>query len=125
MLAGVPRRAGYLGYRRCPMLTHSVPHPPHVTHGYRVDHWLEMVRNTIGAIGDAQDNSIEAQEQNLQSMRRWLEARRKRSGSRLIAIAPGGSFGPSKRWPPSYFVRLVADLVENHDAECVLVGVSS
>ena len=124
-LAGVPRRAGYIGDLRGPMLTHSVPRPPHVTHGHQVDHWLAMVRNTIGAIGEARDNTIEPQERNLQSMRRWLEARRKRSCSRLIAIAPGGSSGPSKRWPPSYFVQLVADLVENHEAECVLVGVSS
>ena len=124
-LAGVPRRAGYIGDLRGPMLTHSVPRPPHVTHGHQVDHWLAMVRNTIGAIGEARDNTIEPQERNLQSMRRWLEARRKRRCSRLIAIAPGASSGPSKRWPPSYFVQLVADLVENHEAECVLVGVSS
>jgi len=120
-MARVPRRAGYAKDGRGVLLTHRIKPPPHVMSGHQVHYWLAMVRNTIGAAGNAQDLSLTPDEKHLQSMRTWLDAHRKRKDARLIAVAPAAAFGPAKEWPADHFVKLI-DSLGDHDAECVLVG---
>src|SRR5207302_1962288 len=42
--------------------------------------------------------------------------------SGLVVLAPGAAYGKAKQWIPSHVVRLVADLVRESRATCVLVG---
>jgi len=121
-MARVPRRAGYVRDRRGLLLTHKIEPPPHAMNSHQVHYWLAMVRNTIGASGNAQDYAIAADERHLQTMRAWLDAHRNRKDSRLIAVAPAAAFGPAKEWPAAHFVRLIDELAARHDTECVLVG---
>ena len=123
-LARVPRRAGYIKDGRRVLLTHKIKPPPHAMSGHQVHYWLAMVRNTIGASGNARDLSLTADERHLQSMRTWLDNHRKRRDARLIAVAPAAAFGPAKEWPADHFVKLI-DALGEHDAECVLVGAPS
>ena len=121
-MARVPRRAGYVKDGRRLLLTHKIKPPPHVMSGHQVHYWLAMVRNTIGAAGNAQDLSLTPDEKHLQSMRTWLDAHRKRKDSGIVAVAPAAAFGPAKEWPAMHFVRLIDQLAERHNSGCVLVG---
>jgi heptosyltransferase-2 len=121
-MARIPRRAGYLRDGRGLMLTHKIAPPPQAMNGHQVHYWLAMIRSTIGASGNAQDFALSADPNRLREMAAWLDARRRRKDSPLIAVAPAASFGPAKEWPTVHFVELINELAEHHHAECVLVG---
>jgi heptosyltransferase-2 len=40
----------------------------------------------------------------------------------LVVFAPGAAYGTAKRWWPSHFAQLAADVIRQHDAQVVLVG---
>jgi heptosyltransferase-2 len=40
----------------------------------------------------------------------------------LVAFAPGAAYGTAKRWWPTHYAQLAADVVSQHDAHVVLVG---
>jgi len=124
-LAGVPRRAGYVGDGRSAMLTHRTVPPPHTMTGHQVHYWLAMVRNTAGASGNAQDFELRPDAAKVEAMRAWLARHRRNAGSRTIAMAPTAAYGPAKEWPAIHFARLIDELAESHDIECVLVGAPS
>jgi heptosyltransferase-2 len=121
-VARVPRRAGYRTDARGPMLTIGVTPPPAAMQAHQAQYWLEMVRATVGADGDASDCSLEAADANLARMREWIAARRKRPGAPLVALAPGAAYGPAKQWPAGHFTELINHLAHRPGAECVLVG---
>jgi lipopolysaccharide heptosyltransferase II len=121
-MAGVPRRAGYSADARSAMLTLRALPPAAATVGHQVHFWLQMVRATVGAVGDASDFAIAADEANLIRVRTWLASRRKRADGPLVAIAPAAAYGPAKEWPAQHFARLIDHLAEHIGTECVLVG---
>jgi heptosyltransferase-2 len=43
-------------------------------------------------------------------------------GATLVGFAPGAAYGHAKRWPPSRVAELIARLVSERDAVCVLGG---
>lgn len=44
------------------------------------------------------------------------------NSQRLITLAPGAAYGQAKQWPPQRVADVVARLVRDRDATCVLVG---
>ncbi|HYB89652.1 MAG TPA: lipopolysaccharide heptosyltransferase II [Candidatus Binataceae bacterium] len=120
--ARIPRRAGFAGEARGPMLTLRASPPPEAITGHQVQWWLSMVRATLGIEGDAGDFAIEAHAPHVAKMRGWLDARRRRPGRPLIAVAPAAAFGPAKEWPAHSYAAMIDLLAERHGAECVLVG---
>ncbi len=121
-LARVPRRAGYAADSRSAMLTIRARPTPLAMGAHQAHYWLEMVRASIGASGDADDFAIEASPPHLEKMRAWLAARRKRADARLVALAPGAAFGPAKEWPANHYARLIDLLAERYGAESLMVG---
>ena len=43
----------------------------------------------------------------------------------LIGLAPGAAYGHAKRWPPARVAALIARLVTERGAACVLVGAAA
>jgi heptosyltransferase-2 len=121
-LGGVPVRAGYTKDGRGPMLTHKASAPPDALNGHQVHYWLAMLRTTLGISGDPNNFELKASPNHIERMRTWLDAHRRRKDSSIIAIAPAAAFGPAKEWPAMHFVRLIDDLEEKYNIECVLVG---
>jgi heptosyltransferase-2 len=122
--AGIPARAGYVRDARGWLLTHGVARDPATLDGHQAHYRLHMLRQALGINGDAEDFVPDVDEQARQTMTAWLTARRKGSG-KLIALAPGATYGPAKEWPAANWAALI-DLLAGHDgAECVLVGAPS
>ena len=42
--------------------------------------------------------------------------------ARLIGVAPGAAYGQAKQWPPARMAEVIARLVREHDATCLLLG---
>ncbi|MGC1676622.1 MAG: lipopolysaccharide heptosyltransferase II [Candidatus Binataceae bacterium] len=122
MLARVPRRAGYCADARAAMLTILARPTSLALQGHQAHYWLELVRASIGASGDATNFMIEAAATHLEKMRAWLGPRRKRPDAPMVALAPGAAFGPAKEWPANHYARLINLLAERYGAESVMVG---
>ena len=124
MLAGVPRRAGFVADGRRALLTHRGTPGADALDGHQRDYWLAMIGAAMG-IRPAQGTEavrLEVAERHRETMRGWLAARRMNPDAPLIAIAPAAAYGPAKEWPLVRQAALIDLLTERAGAECVLVG---
>lgn len=105
-LGGVKERVGFDRNKRGFMLTKIVPEGSYIES--TVEHYLKLL-DTLG-IKRHEINPVlsitEDEEMRYTERFGYTE-------ERYIAIIPGAQYGPSKRWPPSYFAKL-ADLVHMH-----------
>jgi heptosyltransferase II len=107
LLAGIPRRVGYLGEARVGLLTHRLKNPkdkPPMVAFYSAlsgEAGVEADRPAL-ALPDAQVNEL-LQRQGL-------------ARGAYVVMAPGAEYGPAKRWP--HFAALAAQL----DSHVVLLG---
>jgi heptosyltransferase-2 len=121
-LAGVPRRVGYATDARGLLLTGKASPDAAATDGHQANYWLGLVKNLVGADGDAADCALAAAPANRERMAAMLAARRGNSGARLIAIAPAAAYGPAKEWPAEHYATLIDLLAAQANTQCVLVG---
>jgi lipopolysaccharide heptosyltransferase II len=126
-LAGVRRRAGYAADSRGPMLTHKTVPQPHPEREHQVNHWLRMVRETIGVAISLEEGEypLRAYGPHVAKMTGWLAERRCYPEAKLIAIAPAAAYGPAKEWALVRYAALVDLLAQRFGAECVFVGGSA
>jgi heptosyltransferase II len=101
LLAGIPRRIGYLGEARVGLLTHRLKNPkgkPPMVAFYSA---------LSGEAGTAQDRPRlhpQPAQADAQLAMRGLA----REGYHVIA--PGAEYGPAKRWPAAHFAELARGL---------------
>ena len=109
VLAGVPKRVGYLGEARVGLLTHRLRNPKNKP---------PMVAFYSALSGEAGIESDRPQLQlpptDVDAALVALELQREA----YVVFAPGAEFGPAKRWPASHFAELARSL----DAPVVLLG---
>jgi heptosyltransferase-2 len=111
LLAGIPKRVGYLGEARVGLLTHRLKNP---SKGQRPP----MVAFYSALSGDA-----DCQQDRPQLT---LDAAQVDETLQMLGLvrgayhvmAPGAEYGPAKRWPTSHFAELAAQL----DLPVVLLG---
>lgn len=117
-LTGARHRIGYdRGGRRC-LLTKAVP--PYREDGkivpiYMVDEYLGLA-HALGAEDDARGPELAVADGDLAAVRMHLP-----EGRKIVALAPGAAFGPSKRWPAERFAAVADILAKRHGAACVLL----
>jgi len=124
-MAGIKRRAGFVGDARGALLTLKASPPPEALNRHQVNYWLAMLRETGVAEGNAADFAIDASETHREPMRQFLAANRRRAGSPIFAMAPGAAYGPAKEWPADRYGALIDLLASRDNAEVVLVGAPS
>ena len=113
LLAGIPKRVGYLGETRVGLLTHRLRNPPR---GRRPP----MVAFYSNLSGDAQ-NDIDQDRPRLHLSEPQIDAALQTLGLKRGAyyvFAPGAEFGPAKRWPTAHYSALALTL----DLPVVLLG---
>lgn len=121
-LARVPRRAGLAADGRGFLLTHRTGLAADSAKAHQVQQYLDLLRQTLGIDGNADDCAPDIHEPHRATMRAWLAARRQHPSAPLIALAPAAAFGPAKEWPVAHYAALIDLLAQRGQAECVLVG---
>jgi heptosyltransferase II len=111
------KRVGYARGRRSWLFTHPVP--PYQENGrtapiYMAREYLELVA-TLGCRDDGCGLELACDPQVRDQVRARMP-----QGRPVVGIAPGGAFGPSKRWMPERFAQ-VADQLTADGAQCVLI----
>jgi len=110
LLAGIPRRVGYLGEARVGLLTHRLKNPKNKPP--MVAFYSALSGDTEGLAQDRPQLQLAPAQMHAAVAQHALQAQS------YVVFAPGAEFGPSKRWPAAHYARLAASL----DSPVALVG---
>jgi heptosyltransferase-2 len=103
LLAGIPKRVGYLGEARVGLLTHRLKNPPKNQRPPMVAFYSALSGQTGLEADRPQLHMPEAEvDQAL------AELGLQRGG--FYVFAPGAEYGPAKRWPAAHFSELAKSL---------------
>lgn len=111
LLAGIPKRVGYLGEARVGLLTHRLKNPPKSRRPPMVA-WYSALSDATDCAGDRPRLQVDGCE---------IDATLATLGLRhaaYYAFAPGAQYGTAKRWPAAHF----AELARRLDQGVVLLG---
>ncbi|RYF44108.1 MAG: lipopolysaccharide heptosyltransferase II [Comamonadaceae bacterium] len=111
LLAGIPKRIGYLGEARIGLLTHRLKNP---ARGQRPP-MVAFYSALSGETGLEADRPVLAMPE-AEVEQALTELALQRGG--YVVFAPGAEYGPAKRWPAAHF----AALAERLDVPVVLLG---
>jgi heptosyltransferase-2 len=114
--AGV-RAAGFATGLRGPLLARRLPGGEH----RRGRHQVENYRALAGLVGSARPDDEPCVRLD-DAWRRAALGRWPRDGRRRVALQPGATFGPAKRWPAARFGRVASDLAATGHDVAVLGG---
>lgn len=117
--AAVPRRWGFASDLRRLLLTGAVRRPRGLIH--QGEYYQALVRG-MGITTGPLEPVLSAPREAVDEVRALLAARGWDGHRPLVTLAPGAAYGTAKQWIPAHVMRLVADLVEQRGATCVLVG---
>ena len=118
--AGIPQRWGYATRFRSPLLTRR-GRIAREAGRHHADYYRAIVRGLDIACGDAEPR-IGVSDASRERADALLARYRVPPGATLVGLAPGAAYGEAKQWPPARVAGLVARLVREHDATCVVVG---
>jgi heptosyltransferase-2 len=116
-LAGIPTRVGFSGEGRDFLLTGAVPRSPQ-RNKHVVWEYLELLKNGL---------NLKTRKEKLQLL--WPKAALKnrilgkipgRNG--FIALAPGATYGPAKRWPLPYWQELMEKILMERKETLLILG---
>jgi heptosyltransferase-2 len=120
--ADIPKRIGWGGEGREFLLTHVAPAPePRQKH--LVWEYLELIRAGLGRpiqmktfqLAFPLDAEIKFETKRLLKSLRI-------NGTSLVALGPGATYGPAKRWPLVYWKQLILQMLESGKETLVVVG---
>jgi heptosyltransferase-2 len=121
--AGIPVRAGWGGEGRDAFLTHVVPHPkPRQKH--LVWEYLELVRQGFEKAAPLKTFSLSAPviQRSKTQAGQLFKALRVNEKKGFIALGPGATYGPAKRWPLPYWRELIEKLLESNRESILVLG---
>jgi heptosyltransferase-2 len=117
-LSGASERIGLDRGGRRFLLTRVLPR--YTVNGRAVPRYTALEYLDIAALADASDDGqgleLAADPAEIAAFRARVEP-----GRRLVGIAPGAAFGPSKRWLPERFAAVADTLQREHNAQCLLM----
>ncbi|NDP38360.1 MAG: lipopolysaccharide heptosyltransferase II [Rhodoferax sp.] len=111
LLAGIPKRVGYLGEARIGLLTHRLKNPPKARRPPMVA-FYSALSGATDAVNDRPQLQMNAAEVDTALAALDLQ----RGG--YDVFAPGAEYGPAKRWPTGHF----AELAQRLELPVVLLG---
>jgi heptosyltransferase-2 len=128
-LARVPFRIGYATDGRSRLLTNQLPVPEWRSSKHEVFYYLNIVaeleRALVGTeeIADRPpDGSLHISESRQFEALDLLRGHGVREGRALVALCPGSINSRAKRWPAERYAALADSLIDELDAEVLLIG---
>jgi heptosyltransferase-2 len=125
--ARIPNRIGYARDGRAPLLTEAIDAPPAAAYGHQAFYYLHLLfRSGLIARPEPPRPLIDSWLKITAEERRWasqyLESLGLQGPRFLIALMPGASYGPAKRWPPDRFAALADRLIATLNADVLIFG---
>jgi len=120
-LSGIPERWGYAADGRSLLLTKPVRRPRASAPRHHVHYYLDLVAG-LGLKTLPPELRIGLPAADREAARVRLERLGVALSRPIVAICPGASYGPAKRWPAEGFAAAAALIQERRGAEIVIVG---
>jgi heptosyltransferase II len=125
--AGIPKRIGYARDGRTALLTEAIAAPPPAAYGHQAFYYLHLLfRSGLIARPEPPRPLEEAWLAITPEEGAWAENHLHSLGLQgprfLVALVPGASFGPAKRWPLGRFASLADRLVAALNADVLIFG---
>lgn len=117
--AGIPERWGYAKAARGGVLTRKAG-TQHRAPTHHVEYYRELVRGLGIPVDDDAPRIAASAAARAKALA--LIGCAEPEKTRVITLAPGAAYGQAKQWPPARVAELVARLVRDRNARCVLVG---
>ena len=128
-LARVPLRIGYATDGRQALLTHPLSLPEWRDEKHEVFYYLKIIaelewltRHEQTFLDTQPDGSLEVSNARKSVAREFLLAQGLTSGSKLVALCPGSINSRAKRWPTERYAALADRLIDDLEAQVLLVG---
>jgi heptosyltransferase II len=103
LLAGIPKRVGYLGEARVGLLTHRIKNPPKAQRPPMVAFYSAL----SGEAGvEADRPQLTVPDADVEQTLKTLGLQR----GQYAIFVPGAEYGPAKRWPAAHFAALARKL---------------
>ena len=119
--AGVRERWGYATSGRGLLLTRRGRLPNRRDAPHQMDYYVELVRGLDIACADPVPR-LEVSGPSAARAAALLEQLRVPMDGPMIGLAPGAAYGQAKQWPPDRVAALIARLVREHRAVCLILG---
>lgn len=122
-LGGAQERIGYRRYYRGPLLTKRVESPRvhgRVADSPMVDYYLKLAE-AVGCPPESRRLELATLPEDDRSADRVWNRLGLRTDGRVIALNPGGAYGPAKLWPVSHFGELARRIVEDFDHDVLVM----
>ena len=117
--AAIGERWGYAHDFRAPLLTRAVPRPGASMHQGR---YYQALVAALGIPNGPLQPDVRVPPAAREQARELLIQAGWDGRQLLVAIGAGAAYGTAKRWLPSHFAQLIADLARDQGVRCVLVG---
>jgi heptosyltransferase-2 len=117
--ATIGGRWGFAAGFRSPLLTRRVKRPG--GHLHQADYYRALVAG-LGMTADAELPRVRVRARTGQRAAAVLADAQIPESAAIVGLAPGAAYGHAKRWPPPRVAELIARLVRERDAVCVMVG---
>lgn len=121
-LGGIPRRIGFNRGGRRWMLTDPVTLDPELLTLHQVYYYLGILEPFCGAPHQPVEQKLVVGDIERQEIDRLLRQTGLDHGRLLIGLAPGSINSTAKRWPADRFAAVAQRLIEQHNAEVLLLG---
>lgn len=121
-ISGANLRIGYDCNSRRLLLTHPIPFPRDGTGNRQIQYMTYEYLKLCEELGVSQDSEgleMVVPEEDENEWKRELEEQ-KIEGP-IVGIAPGASFGPSKRWDTERFAQIANQMYEKYNAVTILI----
>ena len=113
--AGIPHRWGFASGARNLLLERAIARPRAQVH--QSQYYAHLVRGLDIPVDQGTPTLAPTDETRARAARLLGEVK-----SPIVGFAPGAAYGHAKRWPPERVADVIARLVRQHAATCVVVG---
>jgi heptosyltransferase-2 len=125
--ARIPNRIGYARDGRASLLTEAIDPPPPAAYGHQIFYYLHLLfRSGLISRPEPPQPLTETWLRVNSEERGWatgyLESLGLQGPRFLIALMPGASYGPAKRWPSDRFAALADRLIAALNADVLIFG---
>jgi len=121
-LGRVRRRVGYSRDGRGFLLTDKIILTADRKKMHQVEYYLEILK-PLGDVPDAEKKLIYiVTEEDKKRLEEYLKKKNVAEDSLIVAINPGGYFGPSKRWSTKHYAQAAEFLVKKYRAKVFITG---
>lgn len=121
LLGAAKERVGYARDMRSGLLTKAIPASGEIMKKHQVFYYLNIIKELGGNMPEKPVPQIYITGQETAAARAFLE-KNNLKGKPVFGVAPGASYGPSKRWPAERFASVLKGLTSEYGGAALVFG---